>query len=221
MPSVSSFGRSSPHSHYSRTFELSDEYGELYSRRDSDYGLGGAMLPIFLNDLRRNNQQQEDLVEVTLELEKDAVVLCSVTPNVPQSSHTEGDSSDVPSGVLERSLSATSRLRKKFSWLRSGSSRSTSSDILDRKISERDARRIKAKFERTRSSAQRGLKGLRFISQTTGASDAEELWKTVESRFESLAKDGLLAREDFGECIGNYFKSSTVLILIFNFALIF
>ncbi|KAJ0031191.1 hypothetical protein Pint_13567 [Pistacia integerrima] len=201
MRSVSSFGRSSPHSHYSRTFELPDDYEELYSRRDSDYGVGGAMLPIFLNDLRRNNQQQEDLVEVTLELEEDAIVLCSVTPTAPQSNHT-GDSSDVPSGILGRSLSASSRLRRKFSWLTSGSSRTSSSDIVDRKISARDARRIKAKLERTRSSAQRGLKGLRFISKTTGVSDAEELWKKVASRFESLAKEGLLAREDFGECIG-------------------
>ncbi|KAJ0090243.1 hypothetical protein Patl1_13660 [Pistacia atlantica] len=182
MLSVSSFGRSSPHSHYSRTFELPDDYEELYSRRDSDYGVGGAMLPIFLNDLRRNNQQQEDLVEVTLELEEDAIVLCSVTPTAPLSNHT-GDSSDVPSGILGRSLSASSRLRRKFSWLTSGSSRTSSSDIVDRKISARDARRIKAKLERTRSSAQRGLKGLRFISKTTGVSDAEELWKKVASRF--------------------------------------
>lgn len=38
------------------------------------------MLPIFLNDLSRNSQQEQaqDLVELTIELEDDAVVLCSV-----------------------------------------------------------------------------------------------------------------------------------------------
>ncbi|KAK9180042.1 hypothetical protein WN943_029249 [Citrus x changshan-huyou] len=50
------------------------------SRRTSDYGVGRAMLPIFLNDLSRNSQQEQaqDLVELTIELEDDAVVLCSV-----------------------------------------------------------------------------------------------------------------------------------------------
>ena len=42
--------------------------------------------------------------------------------------------------------------------------------------------------------------GLRFISKSGEAT--EELWRKVEERFNVLAKDGLLAREDFGECIG-------------------
>nr|ADR70883.1 respiratory burst oxidase E [Manihot esculenta] len=160
------------------------------------------MLPIFLNDLRRNNQQ--DLVEVTLELDNDSIVVCSVKPNPTSVTSDPGCGVDVHSaGILKRSLSATSRIRQKFGWGRSRSSRTTSSEIEDRTISARDARKIKAKLQRTRSSAQRALKGLRFISKTTGASnDANELWRRVESRFDSLAKDGLLAREDFGECIG-------------------
>ncbi|GLT30258.1 hypothetical protein SLA2020_050690, partial [Shorea laevis] len=44
--------------------------------------------------------------------------------------------------------------------------------------------------------------GLRFINKTTGTNDTDDQWRKVESRFESLAKDGLLAREEFGECIG-------------------
>ncbi|KAJ4708846.1 putative Respiratory burst oxidase [Melia azedarach] len=200
MPSSS--GRSSSRSNYSRTFELPDDCEDPQSRRESDYGLGGAMLPIFLNDLRRNGQQeQQDLVEVTLELENDAVVLCSVTPTARGLNHS-GDA-EVATGLLGRSLSATSRIRRKFSWLRSGSSRTSSSDHVEELIiSARDERRIKAKLERTRSGARRALKGLRFISTTTGASDTEELWRKVESRFGTLAEDGLLAREDFGECIG-------------------
>ncbi|KAL9411013.1 hypothetical protein AB3S75_044733 [Citrus x aurantiifolia] len=69
-------------------------------------------------------------------------------------------------------------------------------------MSERDERRIKEKLQRTRSGAKRALNGLRFISKAAGASDAEELRRLVESTFESLSEDGLLAREDFGECIG-------------------
>ncbi|KAK8697060.1 hypothetical protein V6N13_113222 [Hibiscus sabdariffa] len=109
------------------------------------------------------------------------------------------------SGILARSLSATSRIRRKFGWLKSGSTSRASSTVendQDRRITARDERRIKAKLQRTKSCAERALKGLRFISRNTGANDAEQMWKRVESRFESLAKDGLLAREDFGECIG-------------------
>ncbi|KAK6236608.1 hypothetical protein SCA6_011945 [Theobroma cacao] len=200
--SFHSFGRSSSKlSNYSRSFDLPDDLEDLSA---DDYGVGGAMLPIFLSDLQRNNQQ--DLVEVTLELENDSIVFCSVTPSTPPiTDQKEASSVTASSGILGRSLSATSRIRRKFAWLKSGSSSRASSSAendQDRRITARDERRIKAKLQRTKSSAQRALRGLRFISKTTGANDAEEMWRRVESRFESLAKDGLLAREDFGDCIG-------------------
>ncbi|KAI5320026.1 hypothetical protein L3X38_039734 [Prunus dulcis] len=156
--------------------------------------VGGAMLPKFLSDL------SQDLVEVTLELndDNDEIVLCSVAP--------ASDDVSAADGILQRSMSATSRrIRRTFGWLRSASSRTTASnsESLEFALSARDARRLKAKLQRTRSSARRALDGLRFISRTTvGANGAEELWKQVEARFESLADDGLLARPDFGECIG-------------------
>ncbi|XP_017640101.1 respiratory burst oxidase homolog protein E [Gossypium arboreum] len=211
MKSPASFhsfgGSSSKLSNYSRSFELPEDFDDLAG---DEYGVGGAMLPIFLSGLQRNNQQ--DLVEVTLELENDSIVFCSVTPSTtPQqvgAEEKEGGSVNGSSGILARSLSATSRIRRKFAWLKSGSSSRASSSaaevdqIQDRRITARDERRIKAKLQRTKSSAERALKGLRFISKNTGENDAVEMWKRVESRFVSLAKDGLLAREDFGECIG-------------------
>lgn len=204
-------GSSSKLSNYSRTFDLPDDLDD--SGAASDCEVGGAMLPIFLNDLRRNNQ--EELVEVTLELDNDSIVVCSVNPNptatTPSNPSCTGGGHDAAGNILGRSLSATSRIGRKFGWLRSRSSRTTSSEIEDRTISARDARKIRAKLQRTRSSAQRALKGLRFISKNTGVSDSDELWRRVESRFESLAKDGLLAREDFGECIGNQLNSSSSL----------
>lgn len=180
-------------------------YDDMDASQDCEYGLvGGAMLPIFLNDLRRNNQQ--DLVEVTLELDDDSIVVCSVAPTTAAAPVDSASQDDIDRA------SVGSRIRRKFGWLRSASSRTTSSSASataavdnDRNraaLTARDARRMKAKLQRTRSSAERALKGLRFISRTTGATDADELWKRVESRFEYLAKDGLLAREDFGECIG-------------------
>ncbi|KAL4301897.1 hypothetical protein GQ457_10G001410 [Hibiscus cannabinus] len=192
--SFQSFGRSS---NYSRSFHLPEDYEDVCE----EYGVGGAMLPIFLSDLQRNSQQE--LVEVTLELENDSIVFCSVAP--PGTPVEREASVAGSSGILARSLSATSRIRRKFGWLKSGSTSrasSTTENDQDRRITARDERRIKAKLQRTKSCAERALKGLRFISRNTGANDAEQMWKRVESRFESLAKEGLLAREDFGECIG-------------------
>ncbi|WCJ42848.1 hypothetical protein M5689_023632 [Euphorbia peplus] len=200
-PSRSPFYGSSPnYSNYSRTFDLPDDPEHENGRSSTDYEIGGAMLPMFLNDLRRNNNQE--LVEVTLELDNDSILVCSVKPN-PTSTAATSDPGGGAGSVLGRSLSATSRIRRTFGWLRSRSSRTTSSDTEDKVITARDARKISAKLQRTRSGAQRALKGLRFISKTTGASsEGNELWRRVELRFESLANDGLLAREDFGECIG-------------------
>jgi respiratory burst oxidase len=173
------------------------------------------MLPIFLNDLTSHgNHHSQDLVEVTLELDDDDddIVVYSVAP-VPNDLSEEAGT-----GILGRSLSATSRsIRRTLGRLiRSSSSRTVaSSDSVDLALPAREARKLKAKLQRTRSSAQRALNGLRFISKTTGASDAEELWKQVEARFESLAVDGLLARADFGQCIGKDLKLRSSLIGFF------
>ncbi|KAF7837584.1 respiratory burst oxidase-like protein E [Senna tora] len=88
---------------------------------------------------------------------------------------------------IPHDVSAASSLRRKLAWSRSSSFSAVEDPA-------RNARRMKAKLERTRSSA---LQGLRFISKTD-----DELWRKVEERFELLAKDGFLARQDFGECIG-------------------
>lgn len=199
-PSVGSCSRKS---NYSRTsVEIPD-----------NYGVGGAMLPVFLHDLRTNDY--DDLVEVTLELEPDnSVVLRSVAPASTTGNSPRTMDSNLVTEFLTRSLSATSKIRRKFSWMRSPSTRtanSSSSEVEEptQAISARDARRLTAQLQRTRSSAQQALKGLRFISKTTIAgesNDASELWKKVESRFSLLSKDGLLSREAFGECIGINFN---------------
>lgn len=210
---TSSFGRRSS------TGELDspENHGTLLPEVGDHHGYG-AMLPIFLNDLRSNHHQE--LVEITLELEDEAVVLCNVASATasgsaasPSSNHAAGNGNDGDgdggSGAFSRSLSMshsiTSRIRRKFPWLRSMSSRTSVSSesvavVEDPVAAARNARRMRAKLERTRSSAQRALKGLRFISETEEAT--EELWRKVEERFRLLAEDGLLAREDFGECIG-------------------
>ncbi|XP_047339391.1 respiratory burst oxidase homolog protein E-like [Impatiens glandulifera] len=192
MKSSSSFGSSSKRSNYSRGFELPED---STARISNECIIGGAMLPIFLNDLRKNTKQ--DLVEVTLELENDSVVVCNVTPT---SNHGGGDENSDPVGFTH---SITSRIRRKFPWLRSPSLLRSYSDN-DESIAQtgNDLRRNRKILDRSTSSAQRALTGLRFISKKTGTTEESEVWRKVELRFERLAKDGYLSREDFGECIG-------------------
>uniref|UniRef100_R7WA40 Respiratory burst oxidase-E-like protein n=1 Tax=Aegilops tauschii TaxID=37682 RepID=R7WA40_AEGTA len=49
---------------------------------------------------------------------------------------------------------------------------------------------------------EESMVGLRFISRATGSTEATALWGAVEERFDALSRDGLLARDDFGDCIG-------------------
>ncbi|KAG6601664.1 Respiratory burst oxidase-like protein E, partial [Cucurbita argyrosperma subsp. argyrosperma] len=172
-----------------------------YSRPDADashHPPPQGMLPLFLNDLVNH----QDFVELTLELDNDSLMLRSIAPAPPP---PPPPPDPLPDDSL---LSITARIRTKFPWLRSASSRASTASSLDRDdtaavpMSARDARRLNAQLQRTRSSAQAALRGLRFISNTTGASDANELWRRVQSRFHSLAQGGLLARDDFAECIG-------------------
>lgn len=178
-------------------------------------GYEGGMLPIFLND-------QSDLIEVMLELDEDSMVVRSVT--TPTSAAAAAASAGrASSGSLSRSSSTASRIRRKLAWLFSpirrrkpadettdGEHSSSPGPAAANAMSSRDARRIRAQLERTREGAQRALKGLRFISQTTtGTADANELWRRVEERFAALADNGLLARDDFAECIGPVLLSIT------------
>lgn len=207
MRSSPSFGRSSSKlSSYSRGFDLPDDNADddVAAEESHHYGVGGAMLSVFLNDLRRNSQR--DLVEVTLELDHDSIVVRSVAapPPAPPSSSAGG-------GVVARSVSNVSKsIRRKLPWLKTAPASRASSEAGEASspapMSARDARRMRAKLTRTRSGAQRALNGLRFINKSTAprGSDEERIWSHVESKFNSLAKNGLLSREDFGECIGTY-----------------
>ncbi|XP_039127715.1 LOW QUALITY PROTEIN: respiratory burst oxidase homolog protein E-like [Dioscorea cayenensis subsp. rotundata] len=150
-----------------------------------------GIAPVFLSS------DGSDLVEVMLELDHDSMVLRSVATVPPDTTPT-----------LSRSSSTTSRIRRKFSWLRSPSPRlssaSASANDFSAIAAARDARRAQARLARTRSGAKRALKGLKFISHTTSGScgDPTDLWRRVEDRFNKLSRDGLLSRDDFGECIG-------------------
>ena len=201
----------------------SDEFGASTS------AAGGAvgMLPAFLAD-------QRDLVEVMLELDEESMVVRSVTPTSaalygaaslpapppagfgPSPSPSPRHHAPSEGGRLSRCSSTSSRIRRKFAWLRSPSPapsprRPTPAELQrEAAMAARERRREQAQLNRSRAGARRALKGLRFISRTTGSVEAAELWRRVEERFNALARDGLLARDDFGDCIGKCEESSAV-----------
>ncbi|XP_048491002.1 respiratory burst oxidase homolog protein E isoform X1 [Beta vulgaris subsp. vulgaris] len=210
----SSIGSSSRHSNYSRSFHLPDEEN-AYDDYPAPSSIGGAMLPAFLKDLGRATTtattttttiNDEELVEVELQVEDDNIYICSVTPRATTPRSTGGGGGGGGGGILSRSLSAASKLRKKFAWPSSSRPSSEAGDQPLPPMTERDKRKMRAQLQRTTSGAQRALTGLRFISMTTctttGDDGGEEMWKQVEARFDELAQNGLLAREDFGACIG-------------------
>ncbi|GAB4853685.1 hypothetical protein Ancab_017875 [Ancistrocladus abbreviatus] len=106
---VSSFGSSSRRSNYSRAFDLPDDV------ESAECGaVGGAMLPVFLNDLRQssmeaataaNSNDQQELVELEIEVDDNNIVLYSVGPTVV---------TDEEHGSGGRFSAASSMLRQKF-----------------------------------------------------------------------------------------------------------
>ncbi|KAE8797198.1 respiratory burst oxidase-like protein E [Hordeum vulgare] len=180
-------------------------YGDEFFAAAAGGSGAGGMLPAFLAD-------QEDLVEVMLELDEESMVVRSVTPTraALYSAAAMPHTPEAPGGALSRCSSTSSRIRKKFAWLRSPSPAPSPSPRVptpaelqrEAAMAARERRRIQARVNRSRAGAKRALKGLRFISRTTGSLEAAELWRRVEERFNALAHDGLLSRDNFGECIG-------------------
>lgn len=94
---------------------------------------------------------------------------------------------------------------KRFSWSQGRASRVLSSSEnngggFELALAARAMRKQRAQLDRTRSGAQKALRGLRFISNSkTNGVDA---WNEVQSNFDKLSKDGYLYRADFAQCIG-------------------
>ncbi|KAM0858034.1 hypothetical protein ACQ4PT_048086 [Festuca glaucescens] len=71
---------------------------------------------------------------------------------------------------------------------------------IDAALAARAERRQRAQLDRTKSGAQRAIRGLRFISGNTKASN--NAWIEVQRHFDRLAHEGYLSRADFPQCIG-------------------
>ncbi|XP_020703844.1 respiratory burst oxidase homolog protein A [Dendrobium catenatum] len=92
---------------------------------------------------------------------------------------------------------------KRFSWSHGHAGRASAdgaTTAIDNALAARAARKQRAQLDRTRSGAQKGLRGLRFISTKTA--NGVDALNEVQSRFDSLARDGYLCRSEFAQCIG-------------------
>lgn len=127
-------------------------------------------------------------------------------------------------------------LNRRFSWSHNQSSKALSSSSssvtvnnnnnnnnagIDSALAARALRRQRAQLDRTRSGAQKALRGLRFISNTNihrsnTTKSVLDAWNEVQSNFDKLSKDGYLYRSDFGQCIGFLF-----FILVIKIKLLF
>lgn len=108
-------------------------------------------------------------------------------------------SQELKAEISKAKQSFSAQLTKRFSgkFLSHSPSMKGSESGVDPAIAARNRRKQLAQLNRTRSGAQRALKGLRFISHKGNAT-----WSEVETNFEKLAKDGFLYRTDFAKCIG-------------------
>ncbi|KAG8067929.1 hypothetical protein GUJ93_ZPchr0005g14488 [Zizania palustris] len=175
----------------------------------------------------RSSDDGEELVEVTLDLqEDDTIVLRSVEPAAgvassgaeppggvaprsrsPAMRRTSSHrllqfSQELKAEAMARARHFSQDLTKRFTRTHSRANLSEPSAApsgIESALAARDARRQRAQLDRTKSGAQRAIRGLRFISGPTKASNA---WIEVQANFARLARDGYLSRADFPQCIG-------------------
>ncbi|KAG0492079.1 hypothetical protein HPP92_005477 [Vanilla planifolia] len=148
---------------------------------------------------------------VSLELDASSESVGSKSPSVRRSSshRLKQFSQELKAEAVARARQISQELKaelKRFSRSHAQAERTSAaaSDCataaIDSALAARAARKQRALLDRTRSGAQKGLRGLRFISTKTAT--GVDAWKEVQSKFDRLARDGYLSRSDFAQCIG-------------------
>uniref|UniRef100_A0A0D9XSQ3 FAD-binding FR-type domain-containing protein n=1 Tax=Leersia perrieri TaxID=77586 RepID=A0A0D9XSQ3_9ORYZ len=144
-----------------------------------------------------SGDDEEDYVEITLDVRDDSVAVHSVKP---AGAGAGGEDADVT--LLARTLEKRSSSFG-HSVIRNASSRIKQVSQELRRLASVNRRGGAgaggARLDRSKSAAAHALKGLKFISRADGGGAG---WPAVEKRFDELAKDGLLPRSKFGQCIG-------------------
>ncbi|KAK8958122.1 hypothetical protein KSP40_PGU001069 [Platanthera guangdongensis] len=152
----------------------------------------------------------EQLLPSVVPLERDASSesfrsATSKSPSVRRSpSHRLRQlSHELKSEAVARARQISQELMR-FSWSHRHSGRAPvdggATTAIDSALAARAARKRRAQLDRTRSGAQKGLRGLRFISSKTA--NGVDAWNEVQRNFDSLSSDGYLSRSEFALCIG-------------------
>lgn len=135
-------------------------------------------------------------VEITLDVRDDSVAVHSVRP-AGSSNEVEDPELTLLAKGLERKASSfgSSALRNASSTIRHVSQELKKLASLSKRTGNHYGN-----FDRTQSAAARALKGLKFISKSSGGAG----WPAVEQRFDDLtaSTNGLLPQTLFWECIG-------------------
>lgn len=101
---------------------------------------------------------------------------------------------------FSQELRRFSRSHSQASKVLSTSAAGAGSGRSDTALAARALRRQRAQLDRTRSGAQKALRGLRFISNRKN--NGVDAWNEVQANFDKLANDGYLYRAEFAQCIG-------------------
>ncbi|KAL6556421.1 hypothetical protein OROGR_005709 [Orobanche gracilis] len=176
-----------------------------------------------------SSENSSEFVEVTLDLQDDdSIILLSIETITVDDNDIETPSTETASTsrtpTMRRCVSSNYKLiqfsqelkaealakgkhfsqeLRRFSWSHSRATRILSGgDHIgsDSGMAARAMRRQRAQLDRTRSGAQKALRGLKFISG--GKKNRVDAWNEVQRNLEKLAEDGYLHRSDFAQCIG-------------------
>ncbi|CAN1778338.1 Respiratory burst oxidase homolog protein F [Linum perenne] len=135
--------------------------------------------------------ETEDFVEVTLDLQDDdTIILRSVEPATAKQFSLD----------LKAELRRFSRSRGGTASRNNNPENNNGSAAFDNALAARALRKQRAQLDRTRTSAHKALRGLKFISKRKA--QGVEAWNEVQNNFDKLAVDGYLQRADFAQCIG-------------------
>ncbi|KAE9587363.1 putative NAD(P)H oxidase (H(2)O(2)-forming) [Lupinus albus] len=173
------------------------------SRRSSKFNSSASTSSIDYSHKEQQDDEEQDYVEVTMDIQGDSVSLHSVKPLAAAAAAASNENI----GEDENLILLGKGMEKKMSF---GASVVRNASIKMKQVSQ-DFKRFAslsnhaapsrvAHFDRNKSAAVHALKGLKFFTKTDGAVG----WIQVEKQFDILtaSTDGYLHRSLFAKCIG-------------------
>jgi respiratory burst oxidase len=187
--------------HHNNGSSFSGPLNQRVGRRSAKLNFSNSSSAIDLSHHNHNKDENEqDYVEVTMDIQGDSVALHSVKTIVPgnNNDHAEDDKLALLGKGIEKKRSFGS------SFVRTASIRMKQVSQELKKLTSFSKQVGPDKvYDRTKSAASHALIGLKFINKKTDGDGDGVGWFEVEKQFEILSSDdGLLHRSLFAKCIG-------------------